>query len=241
MRATRSCARSISPTSNWSAKRLWRPSGGGIPKFHGTVDSLELISSLRLNRRFRPRRTSRSHAPKKDLMNRVFLRISIISGVAGFVCLAPLCAQGAQYAGPGVARLSQVNGNVTVERGSSQTMVAATPNVPVFTGDYLASGSGSSAEVQLDSRSMVRSGENSQMRFVQLAPGQREMQLGQGTAELAMLRGASGRPQIDTPSLAVRGYGNGLYRVSVTPEGRTYVTVRSGRADIVTGRGVRTL
>lgn len=143
--------------------------------------------------------------------------------------------------GSGVANVSVANGDVTVVRADSGEQVAAMVNAPVLPGDYVATGSNAEAEVQFDGISMLRFAPNTQVRFIRLDPGAREMQLASGTVDLAELQGIDGSPQVDTPSVTVRPNQRGDYRVSVLGNGQTLVTVRSGSATIADGSGARTL
>ncbi len=153
----------------------------------------------------------------------------------------PATAQTYNYGNPGVANVSVADGSVVIFRGDSGAQVAATINAPLVPGDYIATGSGSNAEVQFDGISMLRLASNTQVRFVNLSPNSREVQLGAGTVDLAELQGADGNPQIDTPSLAVRPTQTGDYRVTVLSNGETLVTVRAGAATIATTNGSQTL
>ncbi len=141
----------------------------------------------------------------------------------------------------GVANVSVVNGGVVIVRGDSGAQVAASVNAPLVPGDYIATGSGSSAEVQFDGISMLRLSSGTQVRFVNLSPNSVEVQLAAGTVDLAELQGADGSPQIDTPSFTVRPNQTGDYRVTVLGNGETLVTVRSGAATIATANGSQTL
>ncbi|MBV8148372.1 MAG: FecR domain-containing protein [Candidatus Eremiobacteraeota bacterium] len=163
-------------------------------------------------------------------------------GFAGVLAAAqPAVAQYATSGAPGVADVSVVQGDVVIVRGDSGAQVGATLNAPLLPGDYISTAGGSRAEVQLDGISMLRLAEDTQVRFVNLNPGSREMQLAAGTAELAELQGADGNPQIDTPSVTVRADQTGDYRVSVLSNGQTLVTVRSGTATVYTGNGSQKL
>jgi hypothetical protein len=76
---------------------------------------------------------------------------------------------------------------------------------------------------------------------VNLRAGAREVQLADGTIDMAMVQGATGGPQIDTPSLTLRPNQSGEYRLTVMSNGETVVTVRSGSATVVTPNGPRAL
>ena len=153
----------------------------------------------------------------------------------------PAAAQYAVAGAPGVANVSIVMGDVVIVRGDSGEQVAATINAPLLPGDYISTAGGSRAEVQFDGTSMLRLAQDTQVRFVDLRAGSREMQLAGGTAELAELQGIDGGAQVDTPSVTVRPNQAGDYRVSVMPNGDTLVTVRSGSATVSSGSGTQTV
>ena len=148
---------------------------------------------------------------------------------------APAAAR-AEESPPNVARLSLVRGSVAVQHAGSTVSLAAAINAPVLSGDYLSSGADGRAEVQFDGTSSVRIAQNVQMRFVSLEPAHRELQLAQGTLDLRLFRDAAGN-RIDTPSVSVVLEHAGSYRVGVSAEGRSEITVRSGRASVTTPGG----
>jgi hypothetical protein len=167
--------------------------------------------------------------------------------LAGTVALAgaiatsgPALAQYTVAGAPGVANISIVQGDVVIVRGDSGAQVGASINAPLLPGDYLSTAGDSRAEVQFDGISMLRLAQDTQVRFVNLNPGSREVQVASGTSELAQLQRGGGT-QIDTPSLTVRPKQPGNYRVSVLPDGETQVTVRSGSASVSSGSGTQTL
>src|SRR5580765_3063240 len=56
----------------------------------------------------------------------------------------------------GVARLSLINGNVSVAQGDSGELAGAAMNAPVVAGDRVLTGEGSRAEVQFDGVNLIR-------------------------------------------------------------------------------------
>jgi hypothetical protein len=168
-------------------------------------------------------------------------RSALLAAVAAIVLplAAPLAARadGDDPNGVGVARISLIDGSVAVQRGDSAAPVDAAVNAPVLAADYVTTGDGSQAEVQFDGMSMLRLGDNVQMRFTRIDPGNRQFQLAQGTIELRLLRGTDGDNDIDTPSVSIHPLDSGSYRVTVDPDGRTLITVRSGRAEVVMPQG----
>jgi FecR protein len=169
------------------------------------------------------------------------LLATAVALVLPFVVPNVAFAQADNGAGAGVARISLIAGSVAVQRGDAATPSAAVINAPVLAGDYLTTGDDSRAEVQMDGGTIVRLGGNVQMRLTRLDGDARAIQVAEGTVELRLMRGTEGRADIDTPSVTVRPRLSGSYRVSVTGDGRTLVTVRSGDAVIVTPQGDRSL
>ncbi|MEO7038424.1 MAG: FecR family protein, partial [Candidatus Elarobacter sp.] len=173
------------------------------------------------------------------IRNPAALLVAVAAAALPF--FVPLAARAGDGAGTGVARISFLAGDVVVQRGDSAAPVAAALNAPLLGADYLKTGDASRAEIQFDGASMVRLGPGVQMRFTHLDPGDRALQLAQGTLELRLLRTGGGSYVVDTPSVSVRAHQSGIYRISVTSDGQTMVTVRSGEAEIVTPQDDRTL
>jgi hypothetical protein len=139
----------------------------------------------------------------------------------------------------GVARVSYARGNVGIRRADDQrNLVAAAVNAPLFAGDQLATAPSANAEAHLSSDWLVRLDEQTQMRFEDLQPGSREVQLARGDIELRVFGHApNGPPQVDTPSVAIVPTDVGAYRIGVMPDGRTQIAVTSGRAEVVLPQG----
>lgn len=143
--------------------------------------------------------------------------------------------------GDGVARISVVNGAITLQHGDKGDTEAGVVNAPVSVGDYLSTGSSSHAEVQLDNANFVRVSSDAQMRFSKLDPTDHQLQLAAGTAELRILRSTNANVQIDTPSITIRPEEPGSYRATVDRSGNTIFTVRSGQADLLGPQGSQTI
>jgi hypothetical protein len=164
---------------------------------------------------------------------------SLISGVAlvGVTLTSAFPVTAAEQApdksGPGVARVSVIQGSAVVQRGDSHTQSAAVRNTPLLPGDYISTGQTSRAELQFDGETAVRLGGNVQARVTNNDPNNRRMQLADGTVEVGVVR--SGQTlDVDTPSVTVRAHDAGDYRISIGKDGSSWVTVRRGSVDIVT-------
>lgn len=137
----------------------------------------------------------------------------------------------------GVARVSLLNGDVSVRRGDSGDYVAAAINAPLLSQDAVQTGSGSRAEVQFDTANRVRVSGDTEIRFAELTAEHCQVQIARGTLTFAVLSDSAAQAEIDTPSVAIRPAGRGDYRVSVLPDGSTQITARSGSVDVYTPQG----
>jgi len=140
----------------------------------------------------------------------------------------------------GVARLSIVNGDVSVQRGDSDTRSAGAVNAPLMAGDVVAAGQGGRAEIQFDAANMVRLDSNSEVRLAELTPSRYQLQVGRGTIMFSQIRDSRAQVEIDTPQIAVGPKQKGAYRLSVFDD-HAEITVRVGQAEIFTPSGTETL
>jgi len=139
--------------------------------------------------------------------------------------------------GRAVARISILNGDVSVRRGDSGDVVAAALNAPVMADDRLLTGSAGRAEVEFDSSNMIRIGANSEVRFAAMDVKSFQIQIAAGTVTFRTLRPSQVLVEVDTPSVAVRPLRPGAYRVTVRDDGTSEITVRSGEAEIDSQKG----
>jgi hypothetical protein len=137
----------------------------------------------------------------------------------------------------GVARISLINGDVSVRRGDSGEWVAGVINAPLLTDDHVATGPNSRTEVQFDASNLLRLGANGEVRLTQLEDGRYQMELARGVMTYRMLRTSDGNIEIDTPSLSVRPSRQGSFRISVNDAGETEVTARNGDVEVFTPHG----
>lgn len=141
----------------------------------------------------------------------------------------------------GVARLSLMNGEVSVRRGDSGDWVAGAINAPLMTEDRVFAGPRSRAEVQFDYYHRIRLAEDTEVRLADIENGRYLLQLARGTATFAALKGGDAQVEISTAAAAVRPVAYGSYRVTVGPDGTVEITVRSGEAEIYTPSGTQRL
>ncbi|MEN6605268.1 MAG: DUF6600 domain-containing protein [Bryobacteraceae bacterium] len=143
--------------------------------------------------------------------------------------------------GRGVARVSVINGDVSVRRGDTGDWVAAAINAPLVVEDRLTTGEGSRAEVQFDWANMIRLAPMREIRFSELEYHRYQVQVARGLVTFRVLRDVDAQVEISTPSVSVRPAKKGIYRIEVSDDGTTAVTVRKGEAEIFTPRGSETL
>ena len=141
----------------------------------------------------------------------------------------------------GVARISVVDGDVSVQRGDSGEFTAAALNGPLVANDHLATGQNGRSEIQFDFGNMLRLGPSSEVRMGELEDRHYLVQIAVGTTTFRVLRDSGADVEISTPTVSVRPAEEGSYRVTVFPDGTTEITVRAGRAEIFSPRGTETL
>lgn len=158
-------------------------------------------------------------------------------GAVLFVSPAAAGAEDEDDPGRGVARISVVNGDVSVRRGDSGDWVAAAVNAPLVVEDTVATGPNSRAEVQFDYGNVLRMGPNAEVRISELEHRRYQMQVARGQVEFSVLRDSDADVDVSTPEISVRPSKQGRYRIHVM-EGQTEVNVRSGEVEVYTPRGV---
>jgi len=150
-------------------------------------------------------------------------------------------APDAEDASRGVARISVMNGDVSVRRGDNGDFVAAALNAPLVVGDRVLTGPNSRAEVQFDSANMIRLAADTEIRLAELADRRYQIQLARGVATFRVLRPSEADVEVTTPQVSLRPRNQGAYRLMVREDGQSEVTVRSGEVEVFTPRGAETL
>ncbi len=137
----------------------------------------------------------------------------------------------------GVARVSLVNGDVSVRRGDTGELSAAPQNSPLVTGDSLVTGPGARAEIQFDNANMIRLAPSSEVRMGDLQDRRYLVQIAVGTTTFTTFQANSAQTEISTPTVSAHPTQPGAYRVTVRPDGSTEITVRAGEAEIFSPTG----
>ncbi len=143
--------------------------------------------------------------------------------------------------GQAVARISLVNGDVSVRRGDTSEPVAAANNAPLIANDHLLTAGGSRAEIQFDFANMLRLAQNTEVGIADLQANRFQVQLGLGTVTLSRVRDSNADVEVDTPNVSVRPMARGEYRITVREDGQSEITVRYGQAEVYTPSGTQQL
>ena len=173
-------------------------------------------------------------------MKRIFdLRRLVLAGAVVWMAAAatPARAQDPDDMKRGVARISLINGDVSVRRGDSGEWVAGVINAPLLTDDRIATGANSRSEVEFDSSNVLRIGGNAEVRLAQLESGIYHLEIAKGTVTYRILHASTSNAELDTSSVSVRPSREGSYRISVNEAGETEVTARAGDVEVFTPRG----
>ena len=75
----------------------------------------------------------------------------------------------------------------------------------------------------------LRLGANSELHLAQLEQKRYQVQIARGTVDCSVLQ-TNADIELDTPSVSVRPQERGNYRISVSEDGQTEITVRAGHA-----------
>jgi hypothetical protein len=150
---------------------------------------------------------------------------------------SPGRAQDADDEQRGVARISMMNGEVSVRRGDAGEWVAGVVNAPLMSDDRISTAPNSRAEVQFDAANLIRIGANAEVHLAQVSDGRYQLEIAHGTVTYVVLRPSQANVEVDTPSVSVRPNQRGVYRIAVSEQGETQVMARSGQVEVFTPRG----
>src|SRR3954470_12276087 len=110
--------------------------------------------------------------PRETVMGSVGrLRLLCLAGVVLAGVASPARAQEPDDQQRGVARISLMNGEVSVKRGDAAEWVAGVINAPLLTDDRISTAPNSRADIQFDSSNMIRIGGNAEIHIATLEYG----------------------------------------------------------------------
>src|SRR5215469_15196770 len=116
----------------------------------------------------------------------------------------------------GVARISFLNGDASIQRGDSGEWVAAAVNAPLEANDRVTTGANSRMEVEFDSGDILRVGGGADVTLTDLEANRYLVAVGHGMVTFRVLRISSNDIEVDTPNVSVRPSKVGSYRISVS-------------------------
>jgi hypothetical protein len=167
-------------------------------------------------------------------------RLLSVPGRLAVLALLALFALGPAWADEGdppgqVARLSDLEGSVSLQPAGMQEWAAATVNRPLTTGDKLWTDQGSRAELDIGAAA-IRLGATTGFSFLNLDDNTTQMQVTAGTL-IVHVRDLQGQTyEVDTPNIALSLQQPGTYRVEVNDAGdTTVVKVSEGQAQAAGG------
>src|SRR5450755_1076818 len=131
------------------------------------------------------------------------------------------------------ARLSYIEGSVSLQPAGVEDWNAAPLNQPLTLGDALWSDRGSHAELDLGS-AVVRLDQSSSVAVLDLSDQAVQLRLNAGIVDVTVSNlDAAGAFEIDAPNAAVALLRPGEYRLSVDNAGNTSVAIRNGQAQVI--------
>ena len=135
-----------------------------------------------------------------------------------------------------IARLSYVEGEIAFQ-GAQESVRSALPDRPLIPGDRLSTERGGRAELTLGTAA-VRLDEQSDLAIVALDATTVWVELDTGTASVYLRELLESEMfEIVTPNTAIALHGPGEYRVDVSADGSTALSVRGGVAEVNTAAG----
>ncbi len=166
--------------------------------------------------------------PVSAAPHRIALLLSMVLVLAG-----GLRAQNS----PGVARISLIDGEVSMLRQGDTTWTSAALNTPLVSGDEVYVANAGRLELELDANDALRLAGDTDLRISRFFGTDLQLQLRTGTLSFT----ASDRnflpAEIETPNMSVRPLSAGVLRVDVVDATHTSVTVWHGRAEVFASNG----
>ena len=132
-----------------------------------------------------------------------------------------------------VARLSSLQGSVSLQTSGSRDWAVATLNSSITTGDRLVADDGGRAELEIGPLA-VRFGSSTDVTVTNLTDGLLQLGVPAGTLRLSVYRMNAGDTiEVDTPNGAVSVRSPGNYRIATNGAGtQTIVSVERGRVEL---------
>ena len=137
-------------------------------------------------------------------------------------------------------RVGEVRGKVWVLKSGAPDWVEVSghSDSALAQGDLIATRESSYIEIESEARTLIRLGDHTEAKILDVASEGSEVQLQVGVASIsALAKKTDPRLRIITSTASVRPLGQGHYRVEVDLNDETRVTVRKGKAEVTGPRG----
>jgi hypothetical protein len=172
---------------------------------------------------------------RKSTLQAMPLRVMLcLAGLVGLAAAQYARAQEPVVDPPGrVARLSLMDGDVSVAPAGTEEWADGVLNRPITSGDRLAVGADGRAELQIGTAS-VHLDRSTSFEFIELDDDVMQMSLTEGVANVRVRTlGDREQIQLETPNATVHFNHPGDYTVEVDPQtDRTIVRTRNGEAEV---------
>jgi hypothetical protein len=173
--------------------------------------------------------------------DRTLVRVGLALGLLALTAASPSAAS--QDDSYGYFRV--IEGSATLMQAGSGNRTPAEVNQPVLAGDRVWVSNSSRVEIVLADRNILRLDGGSELTLEQLAasPDRDDpatvLRLHDGNVLLNVVSESLGDqlPRVDTPNASVYPQAYGTYRITASQGSLTEVTVRRGKAEVVTDRG----
>ncbi len=141
----------------------------------------------------------------------------------------------------GNLRVSLMEGDIQIKTVGFGDWAPASINLPLEEGDELWVPENGRLEVQIAPASYVRLDQNSSLGIVTVSKGAEQTYLSQGHAYINFNPSRDGMMQIDTPISSIQGFERAVFKIDVTEQGYTDVSVLDGRVYVESKGGKTTL
>jgi hypothetical protein len=135
-----------------------------------------------------------------------------------------------------IARISLLEGDVTIQHAASSDWETGLLNLPVITGDLIYTGQSGRAELQIQG-AFIRLDEKTSFELVELSPDRYRFDLTSGTITFSLEEDLLKEIEVATPQVSVVIDKAGIYRINVRAGGDTDVIVHKGEAELFSRNG----
>ena len=154
----------------------------------------------------------------------MFRHLTVLTLLA-VLCMLPALSSAE---GLGELRISLLEGDVQVRSAGASDWIPASVNFPVLEGDSIWAPEGGRIEIQLRNGTAIRLNEQTAVDVLRVEQGTTQLYVSSGRVFVNFRGARRDLLQIDTPVSSVRAYDKGIFRVDVSDDGGTDVSVYRG-------------